>query len=178
MVDFRQNKNKSVRAAAKSLINFFRDVCPQLLPKKYVGRFTEIVERDEPVYGQQKLAFNVEGIELLKQGEGIVTERFLTDDDLKRIRILKLRKAVRQVDRKGFRSSDEEEESGAEEMESDMEGGEDEMMSEGGESEIEEANPIKKLSHQHLMQGSEGDADAEMGESDMDEYSFEEEGES
>lgn len=76
-----------------------------------------------------------------------MTERFLTDDDLKRIRILKLRKAVRQVDRKGFRSSDEEEESGAEEMESDMEGGEDEMMSEGGESEIEEANPIKKLSH-------------------------------
>jgi hypothetical protein len=77
-----------------------------------------MIEKDEPVYGQQKLAFNVEGIELLKQGDNIVTERFLTDDDLKRIRILKLRKAVRQVDRKGFRSSDEEEESGAEEMES------------------------------------------------------------
>lgn len=45
MVDFRQNKNKSVRAAAKSLINFFRDVCPQLLPKKYVGRFTEMVTK-------------------------------------------------------------------------------------------------------------------------------------
>ncbi len=41
MCDFKQNKNKSVRAAAKSLVNFFRDVCPQLLPKKYVGRFTE-----------------------------------------------------------------------------------------------------------------------------------------
>lgn len=52
------------------------------------------------------------------------------------------------------------------------------MMSEGGESEIEEAIPaLKKLTQQHLMQSSEGDADAEMGESDMDEYSFEEEGE-
>lgn len=28
MVDFRGNKNKSVRAAAKSLVNYFRDVCP------------------------------------------------------------------------------------------------------------------------------------------------------
>ena len=28
MVEFKGNKNKSVRAAAKSLINFFRDVCP------------------------------------------------------------------------------------------------------------------------------------------------------
>jgi len=51
MCDFKQNKNKSVRAAAKSLINFFRDVSPQLLPKKYVGRFTEMVEKDQPVYG-------------------------------------------------------------------------------------------------------------------------------
>ena len=28
MVEFKGNKNKSVRAASKSLINFFRDVCP------------------------------------------------------------------------------------------------------------------------------------------------------
>lgn len=38
-------------AAAKSLINFFRDVCPQMLPKRYVGRFTEMTEREIPVYG-------------------------------------------------------------------------------------------------------------------------------
>lgn len=42
LVEFRNFKNASVVAACKSLINFFRDVCPQLLPKKWIGRFTQI----------------------------------------------------------------------------------------------------------------------------------------
>ena len=43
LVEFRHyKKNNSVRMAAKSLVNFFRDVCPQLLPKKFVGRFTKV----------------------------------------------------------------------------------------------------------------------------------------
>jgi len=41
---FRTFKHKSVSAAAKSLINYFRDVCPELLPKKMMGRFTTIDE--------------------------------------------------------------------------------------------------------------------------------------
>lgn len=49
LVDFRANKNKSVVAAAKSLINYFRDVCPQMLPKKYVGRFTNLEETKAPM---------------------------------------------------------------------------------------------------------------------------------
>lgn len=81
--------------AAKSLINFFRDVCPQMLPKKYVGRFTEITEKEVPLYGERKIARNIEGIEYLKEGEGVTTERLLSDKDLKKIRIMKLRKAVR-----------------------------------------------------------------------------------
>ena len=43
-----------MRAAAKSLVNFFRDVCPQLLPKKFRGRFTEIDETNDKeaiIYG-------------------------------------------------------------------------------------------------------------------------------
>ena len=47
LVEFRYMKNQSVRAAAKSLVNFFRDVCPQLLPKKLRGRFTEIDEAND-----------------------------------------------------------------------------------------------------------------------------------
>ena len=43
LVQFRHfKKNSSVRMAGKSLVNFFRDVCPQLLPKKYIGRFTDV----------------------------------------------------------------------------------------------------------------------------------------
>ena len=51
-------------AAAKSLINYFRDVCPQLLPKKYAGRFTVIETKEAPVYGQRAMATTVDGIEL------------------------------------------------------------------------------------------------------------------
>lgn len=40
LVGFRTFRNSSVVNAAKSLINYFRDVCPQLLPKKFRGRFT------------------------------------------------------------------------------------------------------------------------------------------
>jgi hypothetical protein len=44
---FRAYKNKSVVSAAKSLVNFFRDVCPELLPKKMQGRFTTIDETND-----------------------------------------------------------------------------------------------------------------------------------
>mmetsp|Transcript_47677 Transcript_47677/g.34927 ORF Transcript_47677/g.34927 Transcript_47677/m.34927 type:complete len:110 (+) Transcript_47677:356-685(+) len=44
LLQFRTFKNASVKNAAKSLVNFFRDVCPELLPKKLRGRFTEIDE--------------------------------------------------------------------------------------------------------------------------------------
>lgn len=82
-------------AAAKSLINFFRDVCPQMLPKKYVGRFTDTTEKELPTYGDKKIHKNIEGIEYLKEGDDVITERLLTDKDLKKIRIMKLRAAVR-----------------------------------------------------------------------------------
>ncbi len=44
LVEFRTFKNSSVVAAAKSLVNYFRDVCPHMLPKKFRGRFTKIDE--------------------------------------------------------------------------------------------------------------------------------------
>lgn len=40
----------------------------------------------------------------------LATTRVLTDDDLKKIRYLKMRRAIKRVDRKGFASSDEEDE--------------------------------------------------------------------
>ena len=44
LVAFRTFKNSSVMAAAKSLINYFRDVCPHMLPKNLRGRFSKIEE--------------------------------------------------------------------------------------------------------------------------------------
>ena len=86
-----------------------------------------------PLYGQSKLQFGIDGIEYLKEGPDVMTERFLTDQDLKKIRIMKLRKAVRQVDRKGFRSSSEEE--SGEEAEDDIS---DNQLSEDGEDDMED----------------------------------------
>lgn len=131
-------------AAAKSLINYFRDVCPQMLPKKYVGRFTEMNVEDAPVYGSRKIATTIEGLEYLKEGNDVLTQRVLTDKDLKKMRVMKLREAVRKVDRHGFRSSSEsemedgDEEGEAEQISQGEEGEFEQEMSEGAESEQEE----------------------------------------
>ena len=59
LINFRSFRNSSVVNAAKSLINYFRDVCPHLLPKKFRGRFTneEGTEKKEEhmVFGKQKI---------------------------------------------------------------------------------------------------------------------------
>jgi protein SDA1 len=55
LVNFRSFRNASVVSAAKSLINYFRDVCPNLLPKKYRGRFTQLDDdnrKENFVYGK------------------------------------------------------------------------------------------------------------------------------
>jgi protein SDA1 len=53
LVEFRSYKNSSVVSAAKSLVNFFRDICPQLLPKKFLGRDQKLDGKTEDlIYGQ------------------------------------------------------------------------------------------------------------------------------
>lgn len=97
---YRTSKCKSVRAAAKSLINFFRDVCPELLPKTLRGRFSEIDETNALstfVYGAERLNHDIDGAELLKKAEkldgniNVAAERVLDDKALKKIKILKLK---------------------------------------------------------------------------------------
>jgi len=70
LVEFRNyKKNSSVRAAAKSLVNFFRDICPELLPKKYIGRFTDTsdaIAKEKMIYGERRMITSIDGLELLK----------------------------------------------------------------------------------------------------------------
>lgn len=83
-------------AAAKSLINFFRDICPQLLPKKFLGRDQKIEGKTEDlIYGHQKIHAGIEGAHLLKEGTNIAAERMLTDIDFKKIKVLEMRNALR-----------------------------------------------------------------------------------
>jgi protein SDA1 len=153
LVTFRSHKNSSVRAAAKALINFFRDVCPHLLPKKFVGRFTKIDDTNQEInYGQSKVASNVDGVAYLKEGENIAKERILTEKDFKKIKLQKLREAARRVDKKGFASESEsaEEEGIEEEGEGEMseeaesmdeENWESEMSGEDAEDELSDEDP-------------------------------------
>lgn len=88
LVEFKNfKKNSSVRNAGKSLVNFFRDVCPQLLPKKHVGRFTQVTAGEEMIYGEQRMQRGIDGVELLGEGDDVASKRILTDEDMKRIRI-------------------------------------------------------------------------------------------
>lgn len=112
---FRSHRHRSVSMAAKSLINYFRDVCPELLPKKMRGRFAEIDEENEKeahVFGQVKVHKTIDGIEFLKKAQKIdadvnlAADRILDDRDLKKIKILQLKEGVRKVDRHGFRDDD------------------------------------------------------------------------
>ena len=143
LVEFRQyKKNSSVRMAAKSLVNFFRDVCPQLLPKKFVGRFTRISEggKDGLVYGERREVTGIDGIELLDEGEGVAADRILTDADLKKIRIMKLKRAAGQhgIKIRGSEDmvSDHDSEDGGEEGEFEM--SESSFCSEDEEGEAEQ----------------------------------------
>lgn len=59
-----------------------------MLPKKMIGRFTVIDDSNkELLYGQQKVASNVDGISFLKEGDGVAKERILTDKDFKKIKL-------------------------------------------------------------------------------------------
>lgn len=178
LIEFRSYKNKSVMSAARSLINFFREVCPMLLPKKYLGRDKEwLTEEDKiaPVFGEELVAKTVDGAHLLKEdknGISVAAQRMLTTDDFRRMEVLKKRMAMRKVDKHGFRSDDEDKEGEAEEEEDvlsqddDAEWGEDEMMEEYGEEEMsEEGDDAPEL----VPMGPEQDGQEE-GEEESSEY--------
>ncbi len=160
-------------------MNYFRDVCPNLLPKKLRGRFTKVDEdnkKENFVYGKQKINYNIDGIDLLmksektEEGVNLAATRILTEDDLKKIRYLKMRRAVKKVDRKGFASSDEEED----ELEKKVA---DALAAEEGSGSDNEDDfeDISDLSGEEMEEGSDED---EEGDSDMEEGSDEGEEES
>jgi|LauGreDrversion4_2_1035121.scaffolds.fasta_scaffold122711_3 hypothetical protein len=54
------------------------------------------------VYGKQKVSYGIDGIELLEKAEGLepgslALTRVLNDEDLRKIRLLKLKNAVKHV---------------------------------------------------------------------------------
>lgn len=87
-------KEKNVNRAIKSLINLYRDLNIEMLPKQYRGRR----EKEETLLGKRgflegeiDIKKRIDGAELLgEDGEKMIeTERFLTNEDFKRIKKLK-----------------------------------------------------------------------------------------
>ena len=92
------------------------------------------------IYGERRMVTSIDGVELLKEGADVAAERILTDADLKKIRIRKLKQAARTVDKQGFADSDSDDEnledlSGLSDKDEDEE---DEAGSEEGEAEMSE----------------------------------------
>lgn len=91
-------KEKNVNRAVKSLINLYRDLSIEMLPKQYRGRRDveeSMLGKRQFLVGQININKRVDGAELLGEdadGKNIETERFLTDEDFKKIRKLKRKK--------------------------------------------------------------------------------------
>lgn len=172
---FKSNRNKSVAAAAKSLVNYFRDVCPELLPnRKLQGRFTKVddTNRLENIeFGQERAARGVEGIELLaeyerQKGRTVDLDRILTDEELKKIKILRLKEGVRRVDRHGFAlgGKPDTEEIDYEKMAAEMEVG---KSREEYLAKVMELEKLRAMARE--LEDAQSWADDEMGESEVDE---------
>ena len=113
------------------------------------------------IYGERRMVTGIDGVELLKEGADVAAERILTDADLKKIRIRKLKQAARTVDKHGFADSDSDDEnledlSGLsdkdedEDEEAGSEEGEAEMSEEGEEEQEEEEKTPEKPSKSKL----------------------------
>ena len=92
LVQFKDYKNRYVSNAAKSVINAYRDINPMLLPRKLRG-IEKSKEETEGVTDRQGKAA---GLELLQHeaGKDILTDKILDEDDLKRIKLLKLKESA------------------------------------------------------------------------------------
>ena len=131
------------------------------------------------IYGETRMQRGIDGVELLKEGADIAAHRILTDEDLKRIRIQRLKQAARKVDKHGFASSSEEEDS-------DKDGEEVNPDEVPADADPERKKAIKKALKQYEYMhassqedGSDSDLEGmEEGEMEMEEGEYEwEEGE-
>lgn len=95
-------KEKNVSRSVKCLINLYRDLDPSMLPKQHRGRRDEGQQNDDSsanmlgkrlfMQGVSEVAHRIEGAELLGEdfnGKSVETERFLTNEDFRRIKLLK-----------------------------------------------------------------------------------------
>ena len=75
LVEFKTFKERNVTAAARALINLFRDINPELLNKKHQGRFDLLDKKSERKvlkYGEEQVYERLDGADLLQQGKNLL----------------------------------------------------------------------------------------------------------
>lgn len=122
LVSFRKYKNKGVSMAARSLINTYREINPQLLHRSLRGReATMALSRGDlvaPQYGAAAVNDNIEGLDVISKkwtrqevpndgdaetgntpqaensSQQILTEQVLSSEDFKKLRKLRLQRSI------------------------------------------------------------------------------------
>ena len=165
-------KNKSISMAIKGLINLFRDMRPELLEKKQLGKEDYMKLRKEPeeIMVQNTRLSTIEGIELLRIHEGLpegtnmMAHRLLTDKDFKLIKTLRLQQKAEeakeelQLNLKGYEIVDPRyEEHEHVELESCGEGEEFDADDESGDSEGEGDEKLNKSKKNKRVKFNEDD---------------------
>eukprot|EP00933_Yihiella_yeosuensis_P016043 TRINITY_DN13850_c1_g2_i1.p1 TRINITY_DN13850_c1_g2~~TRINITY_DN13850_c1_g2_i1.p1 ORF type:complete len:746 (+),score=163.71 TRINITY_DN13850_c1_g2_i1:184-2238(+) len=121
LVNFRKFKNKGVMMAAKSLINTYRELHPQLLHRSLRGREAAMAlsrgDVHAPQFGENQASEKIDGLEMLalkkagkkvfshneaaeakeigqKGAAELMTDKVLGADDFKQLRKLRLQKSI------------------------------------------------------------------------------------
>ncbi len=149
------------------------------------GRFTEIDEDNKKenvtVYGRQKVFYDIDGIDLLKKASkmpdeyNLAAEKILDDSDLRKIKYLKMKKALQKIDKKRFRDSGSEGEQNDEEEKDEDEEEDEEYDSEGEGEEEEGADDEGEEEEEEELEEEEEELDEEEEEELEEEESEEEE---
>lgn len=100
LASFYNYKNKYVCRSAKSIVNLYRQINPKLLEKKYRGKIRQdsrLKDDDGELlrYGEEYIYDAIDGAELLLEDGDIPVymDRILTDEDFRKIKFLKMKKA-------------------------------------------------------------------------------------
>ena len=154
LIEYRKDKDRGVTAAARSILQLYRERLPELLPKKYRGKAVDMSAKPT-AYGAVAVATGVEGVELLAQREA-------------RLRAKGVEVNPDAEDEWRARESDEEDEDDDEE-ESDEEGEGEESESELELDDEEAARLGVKFDEAGEGEEEEGEEEEEEEEEDDDE---------
>ena len=163
LIEYRKEKDRGVVSASRSLLQHYRDVMPELLPKKLRGRGADVTMRPS-AFGALAVAEGVDGVELLAAREARLAAKGVDVDH----------EAEQEWQVGGLEDEEEDDDE-----DGDDDDGEDEESGDEGEGEDEDAGPKAKRRKVRDVKAPEVEGEEEEDEAvDKDEKEVEGEEES